>query len=173
MKSVLKLLIVLFVFTSCQQEQKIAYVDRAEVINNYKAKLDIEERFKIKNEAFIKRRDSLIKNYEFERKEASIKAQRMSQSEVQKLAQEYQQREALLGQQLQYEQQVLQKEFDTELDSTIAKVKRYVQKYGKDNGYTFILGTSEATNTVMYGPEQKDISKEILEGLNAAYDKKE
>ncbi len=172
MKRLFAVLIIGLIITSCQEQNKIAFVDRTEVINKYQAKIDIEERFKKKNEAFIKRRDSLIQQYEFDRKEASIKAQRMSQAELQKLAQEYQQREALLGQQIQYEQQQLQQAFDTELDSTIAEVKRFVKQYGKDNSYTYIFGTSDATNTVMYGPEQDDISKLVLDKLNEAYKNK-
>jgi outer membrane protein len=171
MKKVYLLLVLLSVALSCNNNNKYAFVDRSVVINGYEAKLNIEERFKIKNEAFIKRRDSLIQQYEFDRKEASIKAQRMSQEELQKLGQEFQQREALLGQQIQFEQQELQKAFDAELDSVISQVKTFVKGYGEKNGYSFIFGTSDATNTVMYGPEGSDISQIILDELNANYSK--
>jgi outer membrane protein len=93
----------------------------------------------------------------------------MSQKELEKLGQEFQQREALLGQQIQFEKEEIEKAFTTEMDTLISEVKKFVTKYGETNGYSFILGTSDATNSVMYGPEENDISKEILKGLNDSY----
>jgi outer membrane protein len=170
MKRVIVAFIILISFSSCQQnQQKIGFVDRSEVINKYQAKIDLEEKYKGKNEVYIKRRDSLIQRYEFDRKDASIRAQRMSQKELEKLGQEFQQREALLGQQIQFEKEEIEKAFTTEMDTLISEVKKFVTKYGETNGYSFILGTSDATNSVMYGPEENDISKEILKGLNDSY----
>ena len=172
MKNSFAFLVLIMTLMSCNNNSpKYGYVDRSVVVNGYEAKIKLEDKFKLKNTSFIKRRDSIIKQYEFERKEASIKAQRMSQEEIQKLSQEFQQREALLGQQIQFEQQELQKSFDTELDSIISHIKTYVKTYGENNGYDFIFGTSDATNTVMYGPESSDISQEILDQLNAEYKK--
>lgn len=172
MKNSFAYLVLVLVVMSCNTNStKYGYVDRSIVVNGYEAKIELEERFKIKNASFIKRRDSIIKQYEFERQEASIKAQRMSQEEIQKLSQEFQQREALLGQQIQFEQQELQKSFDTELDSVISHIKVFVKNYGETNNYSFIFGTSDATNTVMYGPESSDISQTILDQLNAEYKK--
>lgn len=172
MKKLLIVLISLVAFSSCQQQQKIAFVDRTEVINKYQAKIDIEEKYKVKNDAYIKRRDSLIQRYDFDRKEASIKAQRMSQKDLEKLGQEFQQREALLGQQIQFEKEEIEKAFSTEIDSTISKIKTFVTQYGKDKGYAYILGTSDSANSVMYGPEEDNITEEVLKGLNDAYSNK-
>lgn len=161
----------MLLITSCQEQQKIAFVDNGKVINDYQEKLDIEEKYKGKDAVFQKRRDSLIGAHNLELEAAKIKAQRMSQSALQKLSQELQQKEGLLGQQLQFEQQQLQQAFNTEIDSAIAKVKNYVKDYGKKNGYTYILGTSDASSTVMFGDETKDLSKTILDALNAEYKK--
>jgi outer membrane protein len=172
MKKIIIILLVLLAYSSCQQQnQKIGFVDRSEVINKYQAKIDLEEKYKGKNEIYIKRRDSLIQRYEFDRKDASIRAQRMSQKELEKLGQEFQQREALLGQQIQFEKEEIEKAFTTEMDTLISEVKKFVSKYGETNGYSFILGTSDATNSVMYGPKENDISEEILNGLNDTYKK--
>ena len=173
MKKIIVALVVLMTFSSCQNEaQKIGFVDRSEVINKYQAKIDLEEKYKGKNEIYIKRRDSLIQRYEFDRKDASIRAQRMSQKELEQLGQEFQQREALLGQQIQFEKEEIEKAFTKEMDTLISQVKQFVTKYGETNGYTFILGTSDATNSVMYGPEENNLSNVILTGLNNAYKNK-
>ncbi|MEM1002380.1 MAG: OmpH family outer membrane protein, partial [Bacteroidota bacterium] len=114
----------------------------------------------------------LIRQYESERQAASIRVQTMTQEEVQQLSLEFQQKEAQLGQQIQAEQQELQQAFDAEIDSVIKEVKDCVINYGKTNNYTFIFGTSDATNTVMFSAETNDISQNILDQLNKDYKRK-
>lgn len=169
MKHILGLLLFALFMNSCQNQSNMAYVDRSVVINGYEKKLDIEKRFQVKNTAFISKRDSLIRQYESERQVASVRAQSMSNEEIQQLGLEFQQKEALLGQQIQAEQQELQQAFDQEIDSVIQEVKAYVVKYGQTNNYDFIFGTSDATNTVMFADKAKDISEAILEQLNQDY----
>ena len=82
-----------------------------------------------------------------------------------------QQKQQLLQQQMQSEQQQLAKDFQTEIDSVISTVKTYVKDYGKANGYTYILGTSDAAATVMYGADEHDLTQTILDSLNAKYEK--
>ena len=163
------LIVMMMIISSCQEQQKIGFVDNGKVINDYQEKLDIEEKYKGKDAVFQKRRDSLIGAHNLELEAAKIKAQRMSQSAIQKLSQELQQKEALLGQQLQFEQQQLQQAFNSEIDSVIIRVKDFVNDYGKKNGYTYILGTSDASNTVMFGTEANDLSQIILDALNESY----
>jgi len=163
MKKISIIVILMLIITSCQEQQKIGFVDNGKVINDYQEKLDVEEKYKGKDEIFQKRRDSLIGAHNLELEAAKIKAQRLSQ--------ELQQKEGLLGQQLQFEQQQLQQAFNAEIDSVIIKVKDFVKDYGKKNGYTYILGTSDASSSVMYGTEANDLSKTISEALNAAYKK--
>ena len=55
MKNILYVIVALVVFTSCQKEQKIGFVDNGKVINEYQAKKDLEEKFKTKDAAFQKR----------------------------------------------------------------------------------------------------------------------
>lgn len=159
-------------FTSCQEQQKIGFIDNGEVINAYQAKIDLEETYKEKDVVFQKRRDSMIAAYQLELKEAQVKAQRMSQAKLQELSQQIQQKEQILSQKIQSEQQEMQKSFQADIDSVIVKVKGFVQDYGKTNGYTYILGTSENAASVLYGKEENNLSKEITEALNAAYEKK-
>ena len=172
MKNIIAALIIISLTTfSCQKEKKFGYVDRSKAINEYQEKIDVEEKYKPLNEAFIKRRDSMIQAFQFEYREAAIKAQRMSPQKQQQLSQEFQQRDQLLTQQIQLEQQNLENSFNAEIDSSIVHFKKYVEQYGKDKGFFAIFGTSEATNTIMYGQETLDITEEIIKGLNDSYKK--
>lgn len=169
MKKIILAFGVLTLITACQEQQKIAFVDRGEVINQYQEKIDVEDKYKPKNEAYIKRRDSLVQAFQNDYQQAAMKAQRMSRVQQQQLAQQLQQQEGMLSQQLQNEKENLEKEYLKEMDSTIARVKRFVSNYGKDNGYTYILGTAEGANSVMYGKADLDITEAVVKALNDSY----
>jgi outer membrane protein len=82
-----------------------------------------------------------------------------------------QQKQQQLQQQMQLEDNQLKQAFQTEIDSVIDHVKDFVKEYGKTNGYNYILGTSDAAATVMYGAEQSDLTQTISDALNADYKK--
>jgi len=167
---VVSVIAVLFILvSSCQEPEKVGFVDNGEIINNYQEKLDIEEKYKLRDEAFTKRTDSISRAFQLEAQDFQNKSKSMSTSNAQKKYEELGQKQQLLQQQIQFEQQQLQQAFNTEIDSVIVKVKNYVKTYGKNNGYTFIFGTSDAASAVMYGEEEKDLTKIILETLNNNY----
>lgn len=164
---------VMLLVVSCQEQQKIGFVDNGKVINDYQEKLDIEAKYKLKDEVFTKRTDSIGKAFQLEAQDFQIKSKNMSAQKAQEQYEALGQKQQMLQQQLQFEQQQLQQAFSTEIDSVIVKVKAFVADYGEKNGYTYILGTSDASSTVMYGDASKDLSQVILEALNDAYKKKE
>ncbi|GGF27937.1 hypothetical protein GCM10011383_44550 [Hymenobacter cavernae] len=61
------------------------------------------------------------------------------------------------------EQQRLDKE-------TLDEINAYLKQYGKEKGYDFILGATEQGN-IVYAAEGKDITEEVLTGLNQQYDR--
>lgn len=171
MKNIFYAVAIMLAFTSCQQNAKIGFVDNGTVINDYQEKKDVETKFQAREESFRKRADSLGQAFQLEVQETQLEAQKASQAKAQELMGGLQQKQQVLQQRMQMEQQQLQQSFQTEIDSIISKVKKHVNKYGKDNGYTYILGTSDAAATVMYGSEDNDLTKTILDALNAEYKK--
>lgn len=157
-------------FTSCQKEQKIGYVDNGEVINNYQEKQDLEEKFKVKDEAFQKKTDSISRAFQLEAQNFQANSKSMSQKEAQEKYDQLGQKQQFLRQQLQAEQQQLQQEFNKEIDSILTKVNKFVEDYGKSNGYTFILGKNEA-GSVLYGTDETDLTETITKALNETYGK--
>lgn len=172
MKNILKVLCICFLLLGCQ-EQKIGYMDNGEVINGYQAKIDIEEKYKAKDEEFARRTDSIGNAFQLEAQDFQIKSRSMSSKKAQEMYEQLGQKQQLLQQQLQLEQQQLQQAFNEEIDSAIATVKDYVENYGAANGYTYILGTTDASSSVMYGTDQHDLTQIILDGLNAEYKKED
>ncbi|MDX1278687.1 OmpH family outer membrane protein [Oceanihabitans sediminis] len=169
MKKIIYALLTVLVFTSCEQ-QKIAFIDNGELINNYQAKIDIEEKFKLKDEAFKKNTDSLANAFQVEAKAFEMAAGKMAQKKAEEKYQELIQKQQGLQRQIQMQQQVMQNEFQTEIDSVLVKVKDFVADYGKKHGYTYILGKNEA-GSVLYGSEANDITEPVTEALNASYKK--
>jgi len=172
MKKLLSVVIIVLSVASCQESQKMGFVDNSVLINDYQEKKDIEVKLKSKIEVYEKRRDSLSQAFQLDVKAAEVKARSMSQTNLQKLQQEFQQKEQVISQQLQFEQQQIAQESQSKNDSLIKKVRDFVKDYGKTNGYRFILGSNEA-GSVMYGTEEVDLTQTILDALNEAYKNKE
>ena len=168
MKSIFRVLAIVVLFSSCQQQQKIGFIDNGEVINKYEMKMDIEERYKLRNDAFTKRMDSINRDFQVEVKAFQLASNKMSQKKAQEKYNELGQRNQILTQQFQQDQQVLQQGFNKEIDSVVKTVKAFVEDYGKKNGYVFILGKNEA-GSVMYGQESSDLTKIVIDALNAKY----
>ena len=167
MKKIAIVFLTIISLTACQQ-QKIGFVDNSVLINEYQERKDVEASLNTKIEAFKIRTDSLRSAFELEIKEAELKARTMSQSAIQTLSQELQQKEQLLSQRVQFEQQQIAQESQTLNDSIINRVKAFVQDYGKSNNYNYILGSNEA-GSVLYGEEASDLTQEILKALNENY----
>ena len=171
MKNILYVIVALVVFTSCQKEQKIGFVDNGKLINEYQSKKDIEAKFQLKEDDFRKKFDSIDSAFQLEVQKFQTEAQKMSQSSAQQKYQELGKKKQLNDQQKQIEAQQFQQAFQTEIDTVIQQVKNFVKDYGKKNGYTYILGTSDAAATVLYGTDENDLTQTILDALNKDYKK--
>ena len=86
MKKILGLAFVALVFTSCQK-QKIAYVDNGLVINEIKEKVDLEEKYNQKDEAFKRKVDSFRQVFQVEYQKVATLSKSQQESELQALNQ--------------------------------------------------------------------------------------
>ncbi|MGX1928051.1 OmpH family outer membrane protein [Flagellimonas sp. 2504JD4-2] len=154
---------------ACQQN-KIGYVDNLKLMDGYQEKIDVEAKFKTKVEALNKKRDSISQAFQLELQEFQTKAQKMSQKSAQEEYALLQQRGQFVGQQLQQEEQLLQKNSQTEMDSIVSKVKKEIKAYGKANGYTYVLGGGDG-GAVLYGQDANNLTTEVLKILNDKYKK--
>lgn len=170
MKKLILAVFTVIAFTSCQQE-KIGYVDNGEVINEIQEKKDVEAKYKLLDDSFKKRADSIGNIYRAEFQTIQAKSARLSQAKQQEMMQPLNIKAQQFQQQMQAEQTQMQKAFETEIDSVISKMKSFVKDYGKNNGYSYILGTNETIGTVLYAKEGTDLSKIMIEEINAKYKK--
>ncbi|WP_323787456.1 OmpH family outer membrane protein [Psychroserpens sp.] len=166
MKKLFGVLSIVLVLTSCQEQQKIAYIDNAKVVNEFQKKVDFEKKFQVKVAAFNKKADSLGQAIQIEAQLFQTKAAKMSQKNAETEYQALLQKKQMQDYQLQGEEKSLQDEGQKQIDTLIKEVKAFVKDYGKNNGYTYILGANDA-GSVMYGTEANDITETIIEALNA------
>ncbi len=157
--------IVLISMWGCQQD-KIGFVNNVRLMDGYKEKIAVEERFAEQRKAFEQRRDSISRAFQTEAQAVEAEMQKMSQNKAQETFSNFQQRGQRMGQMLQQEEQQLNLAGQADMDSVVRKVRREIEAFGKANGYTFILGGGEG-GSVLYGDEAKDITDELLKALNA------
>lgn len=168
-KRIVVALVILVAFASCTQPEKTGFINNSELINEYQGKKDIEDKYKLRDEVSKRKSDSLGQAYQIEVMGLQQKIAKMSEKQQQAAAQPFQQKWQLIEQQMKSKQQKFQKDFQTEIDSSIIEVADFVKGYAKKNGYTYIFGTSDISRSVMYGDETKDLTKDILEALNISY----
>lgn len=169
MKKILFLLLGMFLMTSCNQE-KTAYVNNTKLIQDYQGLKDTEAAFTAKSEKIKNNLDSLAKGFQQEVQAYQNAMESMSATERKEKEQALLAKQQQLRQQEQTIGQVLNQQSTKAIDSIITVVKDFVADYGKENGYTYIFGATEAAN-IMYAKEGKDVTEEILKKLNAAYGK--
>lgn len=162
--------IAVLMIVSCQNQSKIGYVDNVKLMEDFQEKKDFDTRFKVKDDAMTKKRDSISQAYQFEAQAFQIKASKMSQAKAQEEYGVMQQRAQQMGQLLQQEEQALRAEAQVELDSIVSAVKKEIKSFGKTKGYSYILGGGDG-GSVLYGEEASDLTNEIVKLLNANYEK--
>ena len=170
MKKLILTGVALLALTACTD--KVAFVDNSKLLNDYQEKKDIEANLKGQISAYERKRDSISMAFQTEARAFDAQAKTLPQNVAQKKYNELMQKSQILQQHLQQEEQKIQMESQTQMDSLLSKVKKNIKEYGKQKGYTFILGANDG-GSVLYGTEKKDITKEVTEYLNNQYkDKK-
>ena len=168
MKQIITVLLVAMVMLSCNQT-KIAYVDVEEVLKEYKGTKDAERELGKKEEEFKKTLDELAITYQTGLKNYQENGRRMAAKQRQETESTLMQQQQMLNQRQQQAQQQLQKFGQEKMDEINEEIQDFVADYAKQNGYAYILGTSEQTKAVLYGDSKTDITDEIIEGLNDSY----
>lgn len=164
--------IVLFTITlvSCNQT-KIGYVDVEEILKEYKGTKQAEKKMNEKSAQIKGQLDALAVDYQNKVTDYYAKAQKMSNKARQEAEGALMQQKEVLGQQQQQAQVEVQNEGQEIMVEINEEIADFVKDYAKANGYSYILGTSEQTKSVLYGDSKLDITDIILEALNDDYKK--
>lgn len=164
MKKVILLVFGAVVLSSCNQE-KTAYVDNTQLIQDFKEMKSTEAKFTKKSEKLKKELDSVAQQFQLEVQQYQKQSVSLSSAEKQEKESMLMQKQQQLQRQQQMQSNQLREESDVVIDSLITKVKDFVADYGEKNGYTYIFGSNESAN-IMYAKEGRDITEEVLKALN-------
>lgn len=144
----------LWVFSACSTKHDIYYVNPNKLLQGYHGAAVQHEIFVTKAKEWKQRVDSL--NFELQAMTNAPANVRTSK------AQQLMRYRDAVQQQAQQENERLTK-------AVLEEINVYLKQYGKEKGYTFILGATDSGN-IVYAAPGTDISEEVLKGLNAQYD---
>jgi len=154
--------------TSCNQT-KIAYVNIDEVLKEYDGSKNAEKSMREKSDQIMAglepmMREFQVKVQEFQKNASKLSAKAKTEKEQQLMQEQQilQQRQQMAQQQVQQEGQQIYLDIDKKIDSLIGE-------YAKSKGYSFVLGTSPQTKSVLYGNEKDNITNLVIESLNSSY----
>ena len=150
------------------RDERVAYVDSAKLLNNYKGMTTARAAYQSKANIWKANVDTLasevqklIFKYERESKSMNAKERSLSQELIGTKQRQFTDYQKAIQTQAQQD--------DSKMTSdVITQVNAYLKKYGEERGYKIILAATEYGN-LAYADEQLDITDEVLEGLNAAY----
>ncbi|GAA4830962.1 hypothetical protein GCM10023331_15340 [Algivirga pacifica] len=152
----------------------IAYINNDTLSMHYKYAEDRNKEFRAQYEKAGKDLQVRIQKLQNEIVNFQKRAQAglMSQNQIQKKQQELAKKEQELAIMKQSQEQGLMAENADILMEVKNRVKAHVDSVSEADNYSLVLGYDEATSTLIWSmPQVKDITWEVLEGLNAEYEK--
>lgn len=169
MKKVAVVFSLMMMLASCTQV-KIAYVDVEEILKEYEGAKQAEEEMKAQSQMISQKLDEIAQPLQERIQEYQQNKDKLSSSARQKQEAELMQEQQMFQQQQQMAQQQVQSEGQRIFDKINDDIESFLADYGQSNGYTYILGSSMQTKSVLYGEESLNITDEVIDALNADFE---
>jgi outer membrane protein len=142
-----------------------AYVITAQIFQEFEMKKDLEKKYQSTHSARARITDSL----EIELRKVSNDLKTSPNNES--IINQYQYLQELYTkkrEQFIEDDKALSEDLDTQI---FKRMNEYISEYGKENNYDFIFGNA-AGGSLMYGKAAKDITKDVIQFMNAKYNNK-
>ena len=169
MKKVAIVFSLMMLLASCTQV-KIAYVDLEEILKEYEGAIKAEEEMKAQSQLISQQLDQMASPLQQKIQEYQQNMDKLSASDRQKKEAELRQEQQMFQQRQQMAQQQVQAEGQRMYEKINSDIETFLADYGQSNGYTYILGSSMQTKSVLYGKESLNITDEVIEALNADFE---
>jgi outer membrane protein len=149
---------------------KMAYFDMDSLQNNYEYFKDALNELKAKEQNMNNELASLERGYQKKIADWQQKGNSMSQNEAEAAQREYQQMQQTYQQRREtLEQQLVNQQIEYK-KSIKGKIEDFLKDYNKDSRFAYIL--SYEPQLMFYKDSAYDITKDLVNGLNAQYKKK-
>ncbi len=159
----------LMIMSSCTQT-KIAYVNVEEIIKEYEGSKIAENMMREKSQSISGDLDRLAQEFQLKVQNYQQSSDKLSSSEKAQKEQELMQEQQMIQQRQQMAQQQVQQEGQQIIKEIDEEIEDFLEEYAVSKGYTYILGTSSQTKSVLYGEEALNITDAVIEALNESYE---
>lgn len=169
MKKLVTVIGLLMIMSSCNQS-KIAYVNVEEVLKEYEGSKNAENIMREKSQSISGDLDRLAQEFQLKVQAYQQTSSKLSTNDRAQKEQELMQEQQMIQQRQQMAQQQIQQEGQKIIEEIDNEIKDFIEDYAVSNGYTYVLGTSSQTKSVLYGEETLNITDAVIDALNVAYD---
>jgi outer membrane protein len=160
--------VLLLLWSVLIKNDKIAYVDSAKILNDYKGSAEAKKAYQSKAKVWQANIDTLTSEVKtaIQKYEKSIATMSKKEQELSKQLIQAKQRQLA---DYQHGIQENAKQEDGKLtQSIVAQINAYLTKYGKEHNYKLILIANQS-GTIAYAREGLDITADVIGGLNEEY----
>ena len=151
----------------------VVYIQIDSLVQSYDMFHDLKTELEKKADKIRKDLDNKSKSFEFKVKNFQEKIQKglLTRSEAEQQQAALEKEQANLQQYAQKAQAEMAEEEGVMLRKIFNEIQTFLKEYNQEHNYSLILSTSGSTNLVLQGAPALDITKDVLNGLNAGYKK--
>lgn len=150
---------------------KIAYVDLDSIQEKYQYYKEKMVEFDKKKEDADRQLNTAFQKIEEERITFAKKGQAITQAEYENFQRSYQAKMQSLEEQKRNMENAISIDGVKMLEELKNKINGFLVEYNKEKGYSYIFSTSNSLNVLFYKDSTNNITNEVVDGLNKAYNK--
>ena len=157
--------------SSASATESIVYVNSDSLLNNYEYFKEVKDKFQEKSKKA--QSDLTAKGTAFQREVADYQknAGNLSADQRANTEERLARKQQELATYNQNAGNALANEEAVENEKLYNKVAEFLKQYAKSKGYKIVLTYSKSNPSVLYADESLDVTKAVVEGLNAEYRK--
>lgn len=148
---------------------KIAYVDLDSIQEKYTYYKEKMVEFDKKKEDADRQLNAAFQRIEEERVTFAKKGQAITQAEYENFQRSYQGKMQNLEEQKRNMENAISTDGVKMLEELKNKINGFLETYNKEKGYSYIFSTSNSLNVLFYKDSAFNITNEVVDGLNKAY----
>lgn len=148
---------------------KIAYVELDSIQEKYQYYKEKMVEFDKKKEEADRQLNTAFQRIEEERIAFAKKGQAITQAEYENFQRSYQTKMQNLEEQKRNMENAISVDGVKMLEELKTKIDGFLVTYNKEKGYSYIFSTSNSLNVLFYKDSTYNITNEVVEGLNKAY----
>lgn len=157
--------------TDAAMPLKLAYVDLDSIQEKYVFYKEKMLEFEKKKESADRDLNNAFQKIEAEKNAFAQRGQSITQAEYENFQRAYQSKMQNLDQQKQVLENSIAAEGAKTMENLKKRINDFLVEYNKKQAYSYIFSYSAALNILFYKDPSQDITNEVVEGLNAAYNK--